>query len=85
MLWQFQGKAAKVDPLLPDILVFPPRADLHDHPLVTNGSLILQVMTQRDATSQCCTHVKLFAGNTIACTMHGADRGSNVHASVCLR
>ena len=38
-----QGKGAMVDPLLPDVLVFPPRADLHDHPLVKNGSLILQV------------------------------------------
>ena len=38
-----QGKVAEVDPLLPDVLVLPPRADLHDHPLVQNGSLILQV------------------------------------------
>lgn len=41
---QAQGKPVEVDPLLPDVLVFPPRADLHDHPLVQNGSLILQVM-----------------------------------------
>lgn len=32
-----------VDDLLPDLLVFPPRTDLHDHPLVTQGVLILQV------------------------------------------
>lgn len=33
-----------MDPLLPDVLVFPPRVDLHDHPLVKDGSLILQVI-----------------------------------------
>lgn len=32
-----------VDELLPDLLVFPPGTDLHDHPLVTSGVLILQV------------------------------------------
>ena len=31
-----------VDAHLPELLNFPPGADLHDHPLVTNGSLILQ-------------------------------------------
>jgi putative methyltransferase len=33
-----------VDPLLPDVLVFPPGTDLHDHPLVQQGLLILQVI-----------------------------------------
>lgn len=32
-----------VDKLLPDVLVFPPNTDLHDHPLVEQGVLILQV------------------------------------------
>lgn len=32
-----------VDGLLPDLLVFPPGTDLHDHPLVEEGVLILQV------------------------------------------
>lgn len=32
-----------VDALLPDVLVFPPGTDLHDHPLVQQGVLILQV------------------------------------------
>lgn len=32
-----------VDELLPDVLVFPPGTDLHDHPLVQEGVLILQV------------------------------------------
>mmetsp|Transcript_40301 Transcript_40301/g.89498 ORF Transcript_40301/g.89498 Transcript_40301/m.89498 type:complete len:538 (+) Transcript_40301:127-1740(+) len=32
----------KVDPLLPDVLLFPPGTDLHDHPLVSHGALILQ-------------------------------------------
>ena len=31
------------DELLPDLLVFPPQTDLHSHPLVESGSLILQV------------------------------------------
>lgn len=31
-----------VDPLLPDLLRFPPGTDLHDHPLVEEGTLILQ-------------------------------------------
>jgi len=32
-----------VDDLLPDVLVFPAGTDLHDHPLVKSGMLILQV------------------------------------------
>jgi putative methyltransferase len=38
---RFEG--VKVDDLLPDLLVFPAGTDLHDHPLVTEGVLILQV------------------------------------------
>ncbi|XP_076472389.1 28S rRNA (cytosine-C(5))-methyltransferase-like [Babylonia areolata] len=30
------------DPLLPDLLIFPPGTDLHDHPWVTGGCLLLQ-------------------------------------------
>ena len=37
------GVSVHVDELLPDLLVFPPGTDLHDHPLVTEGVLILQV------------------------------------------
>ena len=36
-----------VDPLLPDVLVFTPKTDLHDHPMVTSGRLILQVSVSR--------------------------------------
>jgi hypothetical protein len=36
-----------IDPLLPDVLVFPPGTDLHDHPLVQQGVLILQASCQR--------------------------------------
>lgn len=36
------GNKATVDELLPDVLLFPAGTDLHDHPLVTSGSLILQ-------------------------------------------
>ena len=32
-----------MDELLPDVLVFAAGTDLHDHPLVTDGRLILQV------------------------------------------
>lgn len=32
-----------VDPHIPDLLVFPTGSDLHAHPMVLNGSLILQV------------------------------------------
>lgn len=38
-----QGQKVTVDELLPDVLFFPAGSDLHDHPLVTDGSLILQV------------------------------------------
>ncbi|KAK7093285.1 28S rRNA (cytosine-C(5))-methyltransferase-like [Littorina saxatilis] len=31
-----------LDPLLPDVLVFPPGTDLHDHPLTTAGNIVLQ-------------------------------------------
>lgn len=29
--------------MVPDLLIFPPRTDLHDHPLVKSGSVFLQV------------------------------------------
>ncbi len=37
-----QGKQVTVDELLPDVLLFPPGTDLHDHPLVTSSRLVLQ-------------------------------------------
>lgn len=37
-----QGGKVREDPLLPDLLVFPPGTPLHDHPLVLAGQLILQ-------------------------------------------
>lgn len=40
---EVQGQQAEVDQLLPDLLLFPAGSDLHDHPLVANGSLVLQV------------------------------------------
>lgn len=42
-LSELQGQQAEVDQLLPDLLLFPAGSDLHDHPLVANGSLVLQV------------------------------------------
>ncbi len=42
--WQ----AVRVDELLPDVLLLPAGTDLHDHPLVMDGRLILQV-------SACCS------------------------------
>ncbi len=38
-----QGQKATVDELLPDVLLFPAGTDLHDHPLVVNGGIVLQV------------------------------------------
>lgn len=32
------------DDMVPDLLVLPPGADLHNHPLVKNGSVLLQVI-----------------------------------------
>ena len=29
--------------MIPDLLVLPPATDLHNHPLVTNGSVFMQV------------------------------------------
>ncbi|KAF8073135.1 NSUN5 [Scenedesmus sp. PABB004] len=43
--------AVRVDELLPDLLVFPPGTDLHDHPLVEAGVLVLQVRRGGDAES----------------------------------
>ncbi|KAJ1678972.1 hypothetical protein EV182_002986, partial [Spiromyces aspiralis] len=37
-----RARAFMVDEHLPDLLVFPPSADLHDHALYINGSIILQ-------------------------------------------
>ena len=34
--------APTVDPLVENVLLFPPRTDLHDHPAVLSGKLILQ-------------------------------------------
>lgn len=39
----FQDFDVATDSLLPDVLKFPPNTDLHDHPLVLDGSIILQV------------------------------------------
>lgn len=40
--WARLGQQAQVDQMLSDVLFFPAGSDLHDHPLVTNGSLVLQ-------------------------------------------
>lgn len=45
-----QGQLAAVDPLLPDLLAFPPGTDLHDHPLVAAGALVLQVRWHASTT-----------------------------------
>lgn len=34
--------AVEKDDFVPDLLILPPGTDLHDHPLVTNGSVFLQ-------------------------------------------
>jgi len=40
--WAKTGAAVTIDEHLPELLVFPAGTDLHDHPLVLDGSLILQ-------------------------------------------
>lgn len=37
-----KGKRFLLDPLLPELLVFPVQTDLHEHPLYQAGHLILQ-------------------------------------------
>ncbi|XP_076997039.1 28S rRNA (cytosine-C(5))-methyltransferase isoform X2 [Tamandua tetradactyla] len=37
-----KGKSFLLDPLLPELLVFPAQTDLHEHPLYQAGHLILQ-------------------------------------------
>ncbi|XP_030156143.1 28S rRNA (cytosine-C(5))-methyltransferase isoform X2 [Lynx canadensis] len=41
-----KGKCFLLDPLLPELLVFPAQTDLHDHPLYRAGHLILQDKNQ---------------------------------------
>lgn len=36
------GRSVAVDDLLPDLLIFAPGTDLHDHPMVLDSSLVLQ-------------------------------------------
>ena len=43
----------QVDDLLPDVLLFPPSTDLHDHPLVLEGSLVLQVSFRQLGICHC--------------------------------
>lgn len=37
-----KGKHFLLDPLMPELLVFPAQTDLHEHPLYRAGHLILQ-------------------------------------------
>jgi hypothetical protein len=39
------GAQVEIDDLIQDLLVLPPGTDLHKHPLILNGSLVLQVTT----------------------------------------
>ena len=57
-----QGHLATVDPLLPDLLAFPPGTDLHDHPLVASGALVLQVGARCMACCKQCRSVIHLAG-----------------------
>ena len=82
-----------MDPLLPDVLVFPPRADLHDHPLAQNGSLVLQVMQNTiiprhtDAEIHGKTHRILLRGSSeiFLCSLYVCPhRSSSSLLLVCL-
>ncbi|KAH1252657.1 putative 28S rRNA (cytosine-C(5))-methyltransferase [Glycine soja] len=52
-LLELQKKySVQKDNLLPDLLILPPGTDLHDHPLVKNGSIFLQRHKACSDTSQ---------------------------------
>lgn len=36
-------KQVQKDDMVPELLVLPPGSDLHDHPLVADGSIFMQV------------------------------------------
>lgn len=42
-LCYFCVQQVQKDDLVPHLLVLPPGTDLHDHPLVMNGSIFMQV------------------------------------------
>ena len=79
-----------MDELLPDVLIFAAGTDLHDHPLVADGRLILQVRT---CCAQTCTMScwKSIASQQIAvcCNMryHGHALGLSswvAHIVLCM-
>ena len=39
----YHFKQVLKDDMVPDLLILPPGSDLHDHPLVADGSIFLQV------------------------------------------
>ncbi|XP_049377519.1 25S rRNA (cytosine-C(5))-methyltransferase NSUN5 isoform X3 [Solanum stenotomum] len=61
------------DAMVPDLLIFPPRTDLHDHPLVKSGSVFLQVIDACAAPGNKTVHLAaLMKGNgkIIACELN---------------
>ncbi|CAN0502775.1 unnamed protein product [Ectocarpus sp. 12 AP-2014] len=65
---QKEGYAAKVDGVVPSLLVLPPGTDLHDHAMVKDGRLVLQ-----DKSS--CFSAEALLGQE-ACAAAGATRGA---------
>eukprot|EP00752_Nemacystus_decipiens_P002477 g2330.t1 len=64
---QKEGFAAKVDSVVPSLLVLPPGTDLHDHAMVKDGTLVLQ-----DKSS--CFSAEALLGEE-ACAGAAASRG----------
>ncbi|XP_028777336.1 probable 28S rRNA (cytosine-C(5))-methyltransferase isoform X2 [Neltuma alba] len=63
----------KKDELLPDLLVLPSGTDLHDHPLVKNGGIFLQVLDACAAPGNKTVHLAALMkrkGRVIACELN---------------
>ncbi|KAK8465424.1 hypothetical protein PHAVU_009G080100 [Phaseolus vulgaris] len=60
------------DNLLPELLILPPGTDLHDHPLVKNGSIFMQVIDACAAPGNKTIHLAalmMSRGKIIACEL----------------
>ncbi|KAL2655158.1 hypothetical protein AAZV13_04G050400 [Glycine max] len=72
-LLELQKKySVQKDNLLPDLLILPPGTDLHDHPLVKNGSIFLQVLDACAAPGNKTVHLAALMkrkGKIIACEL----------------
>ncbi|XP_057985813.1 25S rRNA (cytosine-C(5))-methyltransferase NSUN5 isoform X2 [Hevea brasiliensis] len=61
------------DDIVPDLLILPPHTDLHNHPLVLNGSVFLQVLDACSAPGNKTVHLAALMrgkGKIIACELN---------------